>query len=208
MGDTQKTLAIVLVLGIVLVGGIYGAIRIGGSNLLSDEDALREAGEISDELKYSEKQEKERREKLISRIKVVSKKRKDGVLPSDARKKLWSNYESLSAEQHIDLLKLLMPQEFHTGLSKFYEKNKTPEERKVAIGKIVTQMQDGFGKLSDKQLWERRQKIDTAQGKAYIKVMQQFYGSKMNSDQRSDFEPVAREWMRQYEVVIQANRPR
>ncbi len=207
MGDNKRTLMIVVGIGLFLVGAIYGAVKLGGGGMLTDEEAVAQAKELGDDLSLTDKNEQEEREKLIRRIPAISKKSKDGRLPAAGRKAIWKIYKKLTPAQQIEMLKVLLPQEFSSEISKFYEKHQTPEARKTAVKKMVKDMQGQFDALSDEQLWEQRSKMDSGETKVYVKLLQRYYADSMSSDQRSDFEPVAREYLRQYAVVLQARKP-
>lgn len=204
MTDTKKMLFLVAGIAVVLGGGIFAAVQIGKRRFLDDAQVKQQVADIRKDLEAAGKHEaKERRELVRALPKTVAKRDPNAPMSEEVRKEIFQAYRQLGPEEKELFLQLMLPEVFKADLAKFNAEHKTPEARKTAIGEMVGKVRADFDKRSDDDLWKTREQMETQQGKAYLQSVQKFYGDGLSSKERSEWEPLMREMLRQVDVLLQ-----
>lgn len=207
MNDSKRTLGVVVAIGLALVAGIVLVVRYGHSRLLDEEELAAAVAASKTEIAEATGSEKASKIKRLSES-LAQRAEKAQPLAEGTRGDLRETYEKLSPAEQAQFIALILPNQFKLGLEKFREEYPTSEARAARVAQMAADMRREFEQQSPEDLWKRKQDLETPQGKAYLQTVQGVYRAQLSSAERSDFEPVMREFLRQVEVLVQVQRPK
>lgn len=205
--DSFKTFGVVLLIGVALVGAIAGVTRLAMDDLLTEEQLQEAVEEQTEEIATADSEAaKQSKIKRLSKT-LTKRKEKERRLQQETQAQLQETFNQLDPKQQAFWITVMLPERFDEWTQRFFEDNPDPEERSKKILQMVEGMKSGFDKLDKKELTNMRTGMETVQGKAYLQTVQGFFTSKLDSDKRSELEPVMREVLRQVGVLTKLPRP-